>query len=401
MLIKVAVKNLLRNPKRTFVTVLTVAMGTGALFLFDGFNAGIMNQYRDNTVKARFGHGQVNTVGYRDRIFEKPWEHWIENSDEVIKYVSQIPGIKYVFPRIEFFALLTNGELTVSGKGMGADGKQESEFFNTINIVQGENLSEQEDGIVLGIGLAKSLDVKPGDRVTVLGNTIYGTVNGLDLRVVGIFHIGSKDVDDVWFKIPLKKAQLLLDTQKIESIALGLDSFSAWNGVASQIESKFPQLEATHFAVLDKVYYQHAVDWLNSQFFVIQLIIIFIVILGITNTFSFTILERAQEIGNLRANGESKFDVLRLLAYEGIALGLVGSLVGIVVGYVINTLVLPNGILMPPAPGITRQYHVWIELQPGMIFIASLIGTISAFLSTLFAGFKVAFMPIGKALRSL
>src|SRR5476649_2213163 len=72
-----AVRNLSRNLRRTVAVVLTVAVGAGSLFVFDGFNAGIMNQYRENTIHARFAHGQVNEKGYRDQVYEKPWEHWM------------------------------------------------------------------------------------------------------------------------------------------------------------------------------------------------------------------------------------------------------------------------------------------------------------------------------------
>ena len=79
MLLRLALRNLLRNVRRTVALVVTVAIGTGSLFIFHGFNTGIMNQYRDNTVHARFGHGQIQTRGYGERVYERPWEHWIEH----------------------------------------------------------------------------------------------------------------------------------------------------------------------------------------------------------------------------------------------------------------------------------------------------------------------------------
>lgn len=400
MLSTVALRNLRRNPRRTLVTLLTVAMGTGALFIMDGFNAGIMNQYRDNTVHARFGHGQLNTLGYRDSVREKPWESWIDDVPARLAKLEAIPELTHVFPRIEFFGLLTNEQLTVAGRGIGVVGPAESAFFHTLNVVEGENLTAADDGVVLGIGLARSLGVKPGDRVTVLANTVFGSMNGADLRVSGIFHTGLKDVDDTLFRMQLARAQKLLDTQKVESIALGLRSHEDWQAFAAKAKSALPDLEATPFEVLDKVYYQHAVDWLGSQFLVIQAIILVIVVLGIMNTVSFTILERKQEIGNLRANGESVGEILALLLWEAAALGLLGALLGVAAAYALNASLLEGGVVMPPAPGLTRQYAVLIELQPRMAVTAVVLGVVAAVLSTVAAGSKVARMPIGEALRS-
>ena len=379
---------------------MTVAMGSSSLFIFGGFNHGIMNQYRENTVHSRYGHGQVNLKGYRNQVFEKPWEHWMSNASQISKTLRSLPEVAYVFPRVEFFSLITNGKITISGKGQGVDGPEESKFFNTLNIEAGSTLGSEPDGILLGKGLARALDVKPGDRVTVLSNTIRGSMNGADLIVTGIFHTGSKDFDDVVFRIPLSQASILLDTQAIESIAIGLKSDNDWGKVATAIQARYSELDATPFSVLDEVYYQHSVDWLGSQFAIIQLIILAIVILGIANTVSTGVMERKQEIGNLRANGDSVKEVLGLLSIEGLILGVLGSLVGIVLAYFFNFIFLRNGILMPPAPGLTRQFHVMIEFQPSMALSAFVLSGITAVLGTFLAALRVARLPIGESLRS-
>src|SRR5690606_29471308 len=122
--------------------------------------------------------------------------------------------------------------------------------------------------------------------------------------VAGIFHTGSLDFDSRVFRIQIDAAQTLLRTPKIESVSLALNSLSDWDSVAALVSERFPHLEATPFDVLDEVYYQHSVDWLKAQYTVVQVIILSIVLLGIFNAISTSILERKQEIGNLRANGE-------------------------------------------------------------------------------------------------
>ncbi len=123
--------------------------------------------------------------------------------------------------------------------------------------------------------------------------------------------------------------------------------------------------------------------------------------LGIFNTVSSGVLERKQEIGNLRANGESSLDIVSLLTLEGLSLGVLGALIGCVLTVFLEATVLRDGILMPPAPGITRQFHVLIELQPEMAAKTCLMGIGATLLGTLVAGWKVSRMPIGEALRSV
>ena len=99
--------------------VLTIGIGTGALLVFKGFfNVGIMNQYRDNTIHARYGHGQINMKGYHNSVYEKPWKHWIENYGSLKERLSKSSRCKTSFSKSKFFSL-TNGEMNISGKGQG------------------------------------------------------------------------------------------------------------------------------------------------------------------------------------------------------------------------------------------------------------------------------------------
>ena len=400
MLTRLALRNLLRNPRRTVALVLTVAVGTGSLFLFHGFNNGIMNQYRDNTVHARFGHGQVQTRGYGERVYERPWEHWIEHPERLRQELLGVPGVRQVFPRVEFPALLSSGSISVAGRGQGVDGHEESRFFNTLNFVAGKNLSDEPAGIVLGMGMARGLGVGVGDSVTVMARSAKSDMNQTQVKVTGVFHTGMKEFDETVFRIPLNVAMSLLETDRVESMALGLASVDDFGAVSNFVRVRHPELEAIPFAVLDRVYYQHSVDWLNAQFGVIQLIIIAIVVLGIFNTVSTGILERKQEIGTLRANGESRSEVLRLLGVEGLALGVLGAALGLILVLVLNATLLDKGILMPPAPGITRQFLVMIELTPLMAVKTAALGICTALAGTLIAGLRVTRMGIAEALRA-
>jgi putative ABC transport system permease protein len=401
LLVKMALQSLVRNPlRRTLAVVLTVALGTGSLFIFHGFNHGVMNQYRENTVHSRYGYGQVNLKGYREQVYEKPWEHWMSGAPGIVASLKQAPGVTKVFPRIDFGAMLTNGSINVSGRGQGVVGVDEAEFFNTLNVEEGKTLSDETNGILLGRGLARALKAKPGDMITILSNTVDGSFNGVEAQVVGVFHTGQKDFDDVVFRIQLSQAQALLSTDKVESIAIGLTSVEAWPAFADYVAKTHPELESTSFAILDKIYYQNSVDWLASQFGIIQLIILSVVLLGIFNTVSTSVLERKQEIGNLRANGDSKGEIVALLCAENAVLGLAGGLFGIVLVLLVNATVLRDGFLMPPAPGITRQFHVLIELTPMMALNTFVMATISCLIGAFLASLRVANMAISKALGS-
>ncbi|NBO38410.1 ABC transporter permease [bacterium] len=401
MLFTVALRSLLRNKRRTAVTLATIAVGASALFIFRGFNTGLLNEYRKNAVHAHYGDGQINTLGYRDKVLAKPWDAWMSEPDIILQQLLKIPGVEKVFPRLEFAALVSNGTRSLGSRGVGINGVAESDFFYTINVVAGQALRAEEDGIVLGKGLAHSLDLAVGSRVTLLTNTIHGTLNGADFRVVGIFHTGSRELDDAFFQIQLPQAQKLMDTEKVEKISLGLANHDLWPQVAAAVQQQFPQIEATPFEVLDKIYYQNSVDFLNAQYLIVRFIILFVVVLGIFNTATSAILERTQEIGMLRANGESKSEILKLIALEGMIGAFLGALLGIIVVFALNQTLLKDGFYMPPGPGITRSFKTYIELQWAMAGEAVGLVLLAGMLGSILAAFKVIRMSISQALRQV
>ncbi len=400
MLFSLCFRNLFRNIRRTIAILLTVALGAGALFAFQGFIHGVLTNYQESTIHAHSGNGQFNTKGYREAVYQKPWKHWISNWYTLKTDLMQNPAVEYVFPRVPISAMLVHGKASITGQGQGIDAQQEVQFFNKMNIEQGQSLSTQKNGILLGLGLAKALDAKPGDKITLYTKSIHGGISKGTFIVTGIFHTGSADFDNHVFRIPLIQAQHLLKTNLVESVSVGLTNQSYWENVSHALIASHPELEAASFAQLDAIYYQNSVDWLSTQFYVVQLIIISIVLLGIFNTVSTSILERKQEIGNLRANGESSWDVMKMILCEGALLGLIGSILGLSLIAFIAKVLLHKRILMPPGPGSTRQFFLAFNFTFQMIIQTLALSVLSAIAASFLAGLKVARMPIAKALRA-
>ena len=400
MLLLLAFRNLFRNFRRTIAALCTIAVGAGALFSFDGFISGVLNEYRETTIHAHYGFGQIHTDGYRDRAFEDPTTHWIRNGGQLEEFLWSLDGVENVFPRVSFSALLKNENTTVSGLGQGIVGEREEAFFSSLNIEEGEALVNQPRGILLGRGLANALQVHPGDTVQVMATSTSGYISKDKFVVTGIFHTGSVDFDSRIFRIQLGEAKRLLKTPNTELISLALTNLSDWDRIAQAVEAEFPELQATPFDTLDEVYYKHSVDWLNAQFRVVQVIILGIVLLGIFNTISTSILERKQEIGNLRANGESISQILTLIVTEGALLGILGSCLGMALSAILLLLFVDKGLLMPPGPGMTRQFVVTFYFSWPMIGTTLLLSSSAALLASILAGIRVAKMSIAKSLRS-
>lgn len=398
-LVKISWRNLFRNPRRTAASLCTVALGAAGLLIYQGFNTGVMNQYRENVIHGYYGYGQVFPADYYGKVHEQPWKKWFEHPDEVEAQIRSSSAVTQVFPRVSFYAFIVKGGITLGGKGEGVIPDRENSFFTEMNFISGSDL-HNSDEIILGKGLAESVDAKVGDTITLLTQTVNGQLNGADLKVAGIFYTGKKVIDDAFYRVELKQAQALLDTNRVEMFALATKGVEAWPQVEHDIRKANAQLDPIPFEILDKNYYQNSVDFLNAQFSFIRSIILVIVAMGIFNVISVGLLERAGEVGALRANGEKRTRLFRIFLIENSLLGILGGFLGICLAVLINKTLLVKGVPMPPAPGITRQFWVFLEILPSHYIQALLLPMLATVVASVWPIVKLLKKSIPELLRS-
>ncbi|WP_141734665.1 ABC transporter permease [Oligoflexus tunisiensis] len=399
MLAKFALRNIRRNQRRSLVALGTIAVGVFGLLFLQGFFSGLIALHKENSIHSRFGHGQVMTKGYWGQAFEKPWEHWLEDPEAVMQYLKEQPHVKAVFPRVQFFALLSNGRINVAGRGQGVVGAAEQHFFNKMNFIAGGAMGDQRDGLVLGVGLARALGVKVGDHLTVMGQTIDGTINAIDTRVTGIFQVGMKEADDTLFQVQLSEAQILMNTQKVESVTIGLDDERHWDEVAAGFQRAFPGYDALSIYVLDQVWAENGELFLTALLNIFRLVFLGMIMLAIYNSASNTVLERKRELGMLRANGETPQDLIQLLVLEGLYLALAGATLGILLTLLVHG-ISGQGIPMPPTPGTNRLLPVKLHLEASSILLAMLLGIFTSTAATFLSTLQVLRLSIVQAIRA-
>lgn len=390
-IIYIAWRNLFRNPRRTIASLLTVSLGAGCLTIYQGFNNGMTNCYRENRIRVEYGHGQLYPLNYRSQAVEEPWKSWFVDPASVEQKLKSVKNVIEVYPRLTFFSILQKGGISLSGKGEGVVSQRENSFFDHLNFVQGQPLSGP-GGIILGQGLANGLGAKAGDTVTILSQTVSGQMNGADLIVTGIFHTGIKDFDDAIFRVDLTDAQSILATDRVEYFSLQTTGVEDWDKVRKGVVSVLPQYEILSFDELDVAFYGNAVRFLNSQFQFIRFILMLLVGLGIFNMISVGLLERAPEVGALRANGEPRSRLFKIYLIESGLIGLLGGAIGLILAWLMVKTALANGITMPPAPATTRSLLVLIEMLPEYYIQAISLSVITTIVASL--------LPIVRLMRS-
>ena len=212
-------------------------------------------------------------------------------------------------PRLSFFGLVMKGDKSAAYLGTGtipALEKQASLAADT--VVAGAFLSRSEaDEIMLGTGLARAIDAKPGDLVTVMTTTPEGGINAVDATVAAVLGYPIKELDDrILFMPYAAAARLLKEEGKANSVVVLLKDDRDVEVLARDL-SKTLAAQGRPVAVrtwLDTAAFYKQVKLLYiSIFFFMGLVLAVVVILATANTMTMSVFERTREIRTLLAIG--------------------------------------------------------------------------------------------------
>jgi putative ABC transport system permease protein len=231
-------------------------------------------------------------------------------------------------------------------------------------------------------------------------NTADGAMNTLEFEVVGVFRTFSKDYDARAVKIALPAAQELLDTQGVNLLVAALKRTGDTRRVEQILAAALGTegLEVKRWDELND-FYAKTVDLYDRQFGVLQLIILAMVLLSVTNTVNMTVFERIGEFGTMRALGNRGGDVLTLILTESALLGLIGAAVGTALGILLAWGISAIGIPMPPPPNADIGYTAQIRIVPAVIAGAFALGVLATVLAAILPALRAARTEVVEALR--
>ena len=399
----IAARNLTRNRRRSFTALFIVVVGVISMVLAEGFIQWIFWAMREGTIQFQSGHIQVVRPDYFSKGVANPLAYLLPEGPAVVKTLESTPGVKLVAPRLKVTGLISHGEITVAFLAEGVEPDKEAELSKGLNIVKGSNLSgPAAHEVILGRGLARNLDVGPGDTVALLATASGGGINAIEAKVAGIFTSTNQAYDNSALRLPLAQAQSLLRVQGAHAWLVLLKETEQTDHFLEQFRARFPantsRLEfVPWYAHAD--FYNKTVALFSQQINVLRLIIGLIIVLSISNMLIMNVMERTGEVGTLLAIGFKRKKILRMFATEGFLLGLVGGLAGIAIGYALAELISAIGIPMPPPPGMERGYTGEIRVTAGLLISAFLIAFTTTLLAGVYPAWKASRQQIVNALR--
>ena len=332
---KLAYRNLGRHRRRSLLSALALALGTALLMFIAAFFQGEMRSSMETTLKLNTGHLQVRDEDYDPDKLSVAWEYLIENPDQAAAQIESLDPVLAATPRLLASGIVSVRDESAGVQIMGIVPESEANAPYRDGIVSGEFITaDDREGIIIGLPLAESLDLRAGDSINLLVNTSDGDVDEQQFTVRGIFTTGTSAWDKGVVFLPLAKAQafaraenhasiifvLLKDRERADEIAAAVQGEGVVVKTWMQMNELLVMVE----------------DFSNAYLAVINLIVLGVTATVIVNTLLMSVFERTREIGILSAIGMKGRQIVSLFLTEASLLALGGIVAGGLIGWALS-----------------------------------------------------------------
>lgn len=384
-----AIRYLKAKRKQAFISVITVIsvvgvmMGVMALIVV----LSVMNGFREDLM------GKI--LGVNSHLVVLSYEGAFLDYDKIGQDTGTIEGVVAATPFI-YSQVMVNSQGSVSGSVLrGIDTRTAGEVIAIDRMIKRGSLHSLDalhDGlpaIIMGKELTRMLAVQPGDTVTVVSPmgklTPVGRVpQNRKFRITAIFESGMYEYDATMVYISLKEAQ---DFLGLDNRATGVEVKVADIYKADQVGS----------AVTKKLGYPYwAKDWKQMNrslvsalklekiaMFVILIMIVLVGALNIISTLVMVVMEKSKDVAILRAMGATQKSIMTVFMFQGVLVGVVGTMVGLACGLgLCHLLAEYKFIELPSDVYYISTLPVRVEMLDVVLVIAAAL--VISFLATLY-----------------
>ncbi len=402
----VALRHLLARRKQVFISlismisILGIALGVMALVVviavMSGFEKELKKKILGNTA-----HIMVMKYGGAINGYEK-----------LTKTINEFPEVKEAAPFIMSQAMLTHGR-QVSGAGVRGIDQSRDPLRKKLEkmLVAGHYFSDHKlykratPEIILGSELAKNLGVKPGSSLRLVAPSGSPTPLGLiprmqRFKVVGTYTSGMYQYDSALAYTTLAAAQKFFALPNMVSgIAVEVKNIYTSGKVAKEIQQKL-------------AYPYWARDWISMNrnlfsalklervtMFIILALIIMVAAFNIISTLIMVVMEKHKEIAILKTMGLSPFRVMRIFIWEGMIIGFVGTLIGLLGSLLICELLQKYNFITLPGDVYYFETSLPVDLQLFHLLATAALSLVLAFIATLYPSYRASRLLPAEALR--
>jgi ABC-type lipoprotein release transport system permease subunit len=322
-------RNLWRNPRRTWITLVVVAIGVWSILTFDVLVKAVADSSREASLRLLTGHGQIHATGYLD---DPGLAHSMAAPSGPLLAALNSPPVTGWAPRVRVPAVIQSEYRTRSITLLGVSPAAERKVSDIpTQVVAGRYLVGDADaGVYIGQDLAEKLKTRLGKRVIIMAQAGDGHLAEASFTIVGLYG-GTTATQDEFVFTGLSSAQGLLGIgDKLSEISFSGPPDAKLADVMAGVKHAAPQgLDVRSWLELSPL--AATIESFSQGFTVVWLLIMFVLMaIGIVNTQLMAVFERTKEFGLLQALGmRPGLIVLQVTIESAFLIGL-GVLAGVV-----------------------------------------------------------------------
>jgi ABC-type lipoprotein release transport system permease subunit len=399
-LYKMAWRDLGRNRRRTFFSMLALAFGVALLLFMASFIAGEMRGARQTSIKLQTGHLQVRAATYNEDKTSLKWEDLLETPDALAAQIAAQPEVQAATPRLYATGIVAAGDTSTGVRVIGIDPTSAASAPFRDGMVSGDYLSaDDRGGLLMGRTLADKLGLAPGDTINLLVNTSNGDVDQQSFAIRGIYSTGTPGYDESTIFLPLAKAQAIARAENHASVIfILLKDQDQTDAVAAALQA--PAYQVKTFVQLNTLLDQWE-QFANAYMYIFYLIVLGITATVIINTLVMSVFERTREIGILAAMGMRGGRIMAMFFAESSLLAVGGIAIGVVLGSLLSAYVQRYGFFIGEMgiTGILIGERIYSYLALNDIVTLTILAFVITLLAALYPAWLAAHMEPVEALH--
>jgi len=412
-LINLSLKNLLLYKTRTILTFLILGFGIFTYIIVEGMLDGMTNQTVESIIQLQSADIQIYPPTYNKEeqfaILNLPSE------DEIIKVLNSKDYITSYSRRITFTAMVEQFSGMTPIRVFGINPEEDEKTLKIVNylpdetkMIFSEELDPSFDLIPTFIGktLAKELNVKEKDSFIISFRTKDGMYNSLILEIQSIFMTPDAFLNTSCIFIPYEVAKKSLNIDSSTNIIIKTKNLKNVKRYTSDLSKTLKDLYISNWMEEGEEIIE--ISKTKGKFSGVFIVFILIIAsIGIINTMIMSVHEKTKEIGTLKALGMNEKEIGKIFSYEGLALGIFGSIFGIIIALPLNYFLAKTGIDVGAMLGVdmVAEFGLPLVLYSSFpikaYFGAFILGVMVSYISTFGSAKRAAKMEVVKALRSI
>jgi len=361
-MIRFIFKGLLRDRHRSALPIVVVVTGVFLTVFLQCWMTGILGDLVDFNARFTTGHVKVMTKAYSERIEQTPNDLALVGTTALTASLEkEFPDMEWI-QRIRFGGLVdapdAQGETRSQGPAVGwgidllsGDSKEAERMNIRKSIVRG-TLPAKSGEVLISDDFATKLNVVPGDQITLLGSTMYGSMTVYNFKVSGTVKFGSGALDRGALIADLHDVQLALDMPDAASEILGYFKTDVYDKeLAAASVTRFMNTSDPNdnyapvmMSLRDQNGLSSMVDYMDIVSAIFIMIFVTAMSLVLWNAGLLGGLRRYGEVGVRLAVGESKGHVYWSMVMESVLIGLIGSVFGTAMGLLLSFWLQKHGI---------------------------------------------------------